>query len=158
MECQHHYKDCVLVTNHLIRHSRKQYRQLLTSIPDKNGKEKRNKPILQEWGFGNYKWTEIVVDDEEECNEIAREVKRAIIQMSKREEKTPLDSWTDKLIRVNHKTYATVEVLEDRNGRMIYTPLRARQREAGINLGAEIRTPQVFKIKIIRMIPHRGMK
>ena len=95
-------------------------------------------------GFVNYNGTEIVVDDEEECNENAREeVKRAIIQMSKSEDKNPLDGWTDKFIRINHKTYAPVEVLEDRNGPMIYTPIRARQREAGISLGAEIKTPQV---------------
>ena len=37
-------------------------------------------------GFMNYQWTEIKVEDDEECDEIEKEeVKRAIIQMSQRE-------------------------------------------------------------------------
>ena len=118
--------------------------ELESQPPTKVEKKTEINPFFKNVGFVNYKGTEIVVDDEAECEEIARdEVKRAIIQMSKREEKTPIDGWTDKFIRVNHKKCAPVEVLEDRNGRMIYTPLRARQREAGISLGAEIKTPQV---------------
>ena len=107
-------------------------------------KKKEINPVFKNVGFVNYKWTDVVVDDEEECNVIARdEVKRAFIQINAREEKNPLDSWTDKFIRINHKTYAPVEVLEDRNGQMIYMPLRAVQKEAGISLGAEIKKPQV---------------
>ena len=71
----------------------------------------------------NTRWTEILVEDEQESDEIDRhEIKKAI-QMMKREEQNPLDNWTDKFIRVNHKTYVPVEVAKDRNGRMIYTPL-----------------------------------
>ena len=92
-------------------------------------------------GFVNYKWTEILVEDEVESQEIDRnEVKKAIIQMMKREENNPLDDWTDKFIRVKHKTYVPVEVAKDRNGRMIYTPIIPTDKPK-ISFGAAIRKP-----------------
>ena len=48
--------------------------------------EKKNEinPFFKNVGFVNYKWTLIVVDDEEKCNENAcEEVKKAIIKMRK---------------------------------------------------------------------------
>ena len=79
--------------------------------------------IFKNVGFVNRKWTEILVDDEEECVQLKREeVKESIIQLSQRELYNPIDTWTDKCIRVKHKTYVPVEVNKDRNGRMIYTP------------------------------------
>ena len=77
-------------------------------------------------GFVNYQWTEIVVEDDEKCDEIEREtVKRVIIQMSQRESHNPRVNNTEKYIRVKHKTYVPVEVCKDRNSRMIYTPLKS---------------------------------
>ena len=77
----------------------------------------------------NLKWTEIFVDSEEECQDIAKEeVKKAIIQMSKREKHYPIDHWTYKCLRVNLKTYMPVEVNRDRNGRIIYTPIMATKK------------------------------
>ena len=60
--------------------------------------------------------------------------------MLKREENNPLDNWTDKFIRVSQKTYVPVEVANDRNGRMIYTPIVPTEKSR-ISFGAEIRTP-----------------
>ena len=89
-------------------------------------------------GFVNYKWTEILVDSEEEFQEIAREeVKKAIIQMSKREDHNTIDHWTDKCIRVNHKTYVPVEVNTNRNGRIIYSPIMATEKP-GISFRADL--------------------
>ena len=78
------------------------------------------------------------MNSEEECQELAKrmareEVKKAIIQMLKREEHNPIDQWTDKCIRVNHKTYMPVEVNKDRT-LMPTTKLE-------ISFRAEIRTP-----------------
>ena len=99
-------------------------------------------PIFKNVGFVNRKWTEILVGDEEECDQLERdEVKKAIIQMSQREIYNPIDSWTDKCIRVKHKTYVPVQVNKDRNGRMIYTPLKPTNKPE-ISFGAEIRTPR----------------
>ena len=79
-------------------------------------------PIFKNVGFVNRKWTEIIVEDEEECEQLERDkVKEAIILLSQRETHNPLDEWLDKCIRVKHKTYVPVEVNKDRNGRMIYT-------------------------------------
>ena len=69
-----------------------------------------------------------------------QDIKRAIIQMMKREEHNPLDNWTDKFIRVNHKAYVPVEVAKDRNGRTMYTPLIPIEKPK-ISFRAEIRTP-----------------
>ena len=45
---------------------------------------------------------EILVEDEDECKELAREeVKKVIIQMTKREGNDQLDEWTDKYIRLS---------------------------------------------------------
>ena len=106
------------------------------------GKEKQNEiSKIKYIGFVNYKWTEILVEDDEECNSIdPDEVKMAIIQMMKREENNPLDNWTDKFIRVNQKTYVPVEVAKDRNGRMIYSPIIPTAKPK-ISFGVEIRTP-----------------
>ena len=83
------------------------------SLLGKKGCEKQNKsrelPLIKNVGFVNEKWTEIPVDNEAESDEMDRdEIKKAIIQMSKREEHNPLDNWTDRFIRVNHKTYVPV--------------------------------------------------
>ena len=81
------------------------------------------------------------MEGEEEFQELAREdVKKAIKQPTKREKHNSLDEWTDKCIRVNHKTYMLVEVNKDRNGRMIYTPLKATPKPE-ISFVAKIRTP-----------------
>ena len=66
-------------------------------------KEKQNEiPKIKNVGFVNYKWAEILVEDEVESQEIDRnEVKKAIIQMMKREVNKPLNNWTNKFIRVN---------------------------------------------------------
>ena len=95
------------------------------SLLGEKGSDKPNKskelPFIKNVGFVNKKWTEILVDNEAESDEMDRdEIKKAIIQMAKREEHNPLDNWTDRFIRVNHKTYVTVEVVKDRNGRMMY--------------------------------------
>ena len=60
-----------------------------TQSPPVGEKEgKRNEiPKIKNVGFVNYKWTEILVEDDEESEEIDRnKVKKAIIQMMKREE------------------------------------------------------------------------
>ena len=65
--------------------------------------------------FVNYQWTEIVVEDEEECEAITiDEAKKAIIQLAEREKHNPLYNYTEKYIRVKHKTYVPVEVCQDR--------------------------------------------
>ena len=112
-------------------------------LGEKKKEEVQNEiPKVKIVGFVNYKWTEILVEDDEECNGIDRnDVKKAIIQMMKREENNPLDDWTDKFIRVNQKTYVPVEVARDRNGRMIYTPIITTEKPK-ISFGAEIRTPK----------------
>ena len=75
---------------------------------DKQNKSK-DIPFIKNVGFVNKKWTEILVEDEEESDEMDREeIKRAIVQMTKREEHNSLDNWTDKFISVNHKTYVPV--------------------------------------------------
>ena len=105
--------------------------------------EKKKDSLLKNVGFVNYKWTEILVENEEKCKEKAREeVKEAIIQITKREENNPLDEWTDKYIRLNHKKFVPVEVQKDRNGRIIYTAIKPSAKPE-ISLGAEVRTPQV---------------
>ena len=82
------------------------------------------------------------MDNEAESDEMDREeIKKAIIQMSKREEHNPLDEWTDRFIRVNHKTYVPVEVAKDHKGRTMYTPLVPTEKPK-ISFGAEIRTPR----------------
>ena len=91
-------------------------------------------------GLVNHQWTEIVVNDDEECEAISTdEVKRAIIQLTEREKHNPLYNYTEKYIRVKHKTYVPVEVCKDRNGRMIYTPLRSVNKPK-LSLGVELRT------------------
>ena len=80
------------------------------NVDEKNQKKEIN-PSFKNVGFVNYKWTEIVVGDEEECMEVAREeMKEVIIRMSKREEKNPINGWTDNFVRVNHRAYVPVEV------------------------------------------------
>ena len=61
--------------------------------------------------------------------------------MSQREMYNPIDVWTNTCIIVKHKTYVPVEVNKDRNGRMIYTPLKPTNK-LEISFGAEIRTPR----------------
>ena len=117
----------------------------LSSLLGEKGSNKTNEtkelPFIKNVGFVNEKWTEILVDNESESQEMDRdEIKKAIIQMSKREEHNPLDNWTDRFIRVNHKTYIPVEVAKDRNGRTMYTPLIPTEKPR-ISFGAEIRTP-----------------
>ena len=51
---------------------------------------------------------------------------------------------TDKYIRVKHKTYVTVEVFKDRNGRMIYTPLKSINKPES-SLGAIVRASKIYK-------------
>ena len=90
-------------------------------------------------GFVNYQWTEIIVEDDEECEAISTdEVKKAIIQLTEREKHNPLYNDTEKYIRVRHKTYVPVEVCKDRNGRMIYTPLKSLNKPE-LSLGVELR-------------------
>ena len=102
----------------------------------------RKDPIFKNVGFVNRMWAEILVDDEEECDQLKKEeVKKAIIQLSQRELYNPIDTWTDKCIRVKHKTYVPVEVNKDRNGRIIYTPLKPTTKPE-ISFGAEFRTPR----------------
>ena len=80
------------------------------------------------------------MEDDEECESISiDEVKRAIIQLTEREKHNPLYNYTEKYIRVKHKTYVPVEVCKDRNGRMIYTPLKSVNKPE-ISLGVELRT------------------
>ena len=93
----------------------------------------------------NHQWTEIVVEDGEECESITTdEVKKAIIQLAGREKHHPLYNHTDKYIRVKHKTYVPVEVCKDRNGRMIYTPLKSMNKPE-LSLRAEVRASQIDK-------------
>ena len=102
--------------------------------------DEKTSPIFKNVGFVNRKWTEIVVEDEEECEQLERnKVKEAIIQLSQRELHNPIDEWRDKCIRIKHKTYVPVEVNKDRNGRMIYTPLKPTNTPE-ISFGAELRT------------------
>ena len=104
--------------------------------------EEKTSPIFKNVGFVNRKWTEIVVEDEEECEALERnKIKEAIIQLSQRELHNPIHEWRDKCIRVKHKTYVPVEVNKDRNGRMIYTPLKPTNKPE-ISFGAELRTPK----------------
>ena len=108
----------------------------------KSGFKTRKEPSFKKVGFVNRKWTEIVVEDVEECEQLDRdEVKETIIQLSQREAYNPIDTWIDKCIRAKHKTYVPVEVNKDRNGRMIYTPLKPTNKPE-ISVGAEIRTPK----------------
>ena len=85
------------------------------SLLGEKGIDKPNKsediPFIKNVGFVNKKWTDILVDNEAESDEMDRdEIKKPIIQMTKKEEHNPLDNWTDRFIRVNHKTYVSVEV------------------------------------------------
>ena len=61
--------------------------------------------------------------------------------MTEREKHNPIYYLTEKYIRVKHKTYEPVEVCRDRNGRMIYTPLKSLNKPE-ISFGAEIRSDQ----------------
>ena len=80
------------------------------------------------------------MEGEEEFQELAREdVKKAIKQPTKREKHNSLDEWTDKCIRVNHKTYMLVEVNKDRNGRTLYAPILLNAK-LDISFGAETRS------------------
>ena len=113
---------------------------------NKHGESKTNPEFFENTmrfkniGFVNEQWTEIVVEDDEECESITTtEVKKAIIQLTERQKHNPLHNWTEKYIRVKHKTYVPVEVNQDRNGRMIYTPLRSINKPT-ISLGVEIRS------------------
>ena len=111
-----------------------------TEVGEEKGKQNEI-PKVKNVGFVNYKWTEILVEDEGEGEEIDRQdMKKAIIQMMKKEENNPLDNWTDKFIRVNRKTYVLVEVAKDRSGRMIYTPIIPTEKPK-MSFGAEIQTP-----------------
>ena len=81
-----------------------------------------------------------MVEDDEECESISTdEVKKAIIQLTEREKHNPLYNHTEKYIRVKHKTYVPVEVCKDRNGRMIYNPLKSISKPE-LSLGVELRT------------------
>ena len=52
----------------------------------KEDKEETKDAIFKNVGFVDQKWTEILVEDEKECEELEREeVKKAIIKLSKRE-------------------------------------------------------------------------
>ena len=87
----------------------------LGSVLGEKGSNRQDKakepPFIKNFGFVNEKWTEILVDNELESKEIDRdEIKKAIIQISKREDHNSLDNWTESFIRVNHKTYIPVEV------------------------------------------------
>ena len=94
-------------------------------------------------GFVNQQWTEIVVEDDEECESISKdEVKKAIIQLTEREKHNPLYNYTEKYIRVKHKTYVPVEVCKDRNCRMIYAPLKSINRPE-LSLGVKVRTSKI---------------
>ena len=119
--------------------------------PNEPAKAKINKEIFEDTmkfkiiGFVNYEWTEIVVEDDEECESItAEEVKKAIVQLTEREKHNPLYNHTDKYIRVKHKTYVPVEVCKDRNGRMIYTPLKSINKPE-LSLGVEERANKMSK-------------
>ena len=86
----------------------------------KNGSKQSNEPVeskinneffedtmkFKNIGFVNQQWTEIVVEDDEECGSITTdEVKKAIIQLAEREKHNPLHNWTERYIRVKHRTY-----------------------------------------------------
>ena len=43
-------------------------------------------------------------------------IKKTIVQMFKRKERSPQDETTDEFIRINRQTYAPIEVKKDRNG------------------------------------------
>ena len=123
-----------------------EYKPMIQNEP---AKAKINNDILEDTikfkniGFVNNKLTEIVVENEEECESITtEEVKRAIIQLTQREKHNPIYNYTEKYIRAKHKTYVPVEVCKDRNGRMIYTPLKSLNKPE-ISFGAEIRSPQL---------------
>ena len=115
---------------------------MIDSTKTKTSSHTTKESIFKNVGFVNRKWTEIMVQDEEECGQLERQdVKKAIIQLSQREMYNPIDTWVDKCIRVKHKTYVPVEVNKDRNGRMIYTPLKPTNKPE-VSFGAEIRTPR----------------
>ena len=95
---------------------------------------------LKSIGFVNHQWTEIVVDDDEECKSITiNEVKKAIVQLAARAKHHPLYNHTDRYIRFKHKTYVPVEICKDRNGRLIDTPLKLVNKPE-LSLGVELRT------------------
>ena len=76
-------------------------------IDSKKTKEEIKEAIFKNVGFVNRKWAEILVEDEEKCEQLeSEEVKKGIIQLSKRELHDPIDEWIDKCIRVKHKTCA----------------------------------------------------
>ena len=79
--------------------------------------------------------------EERNTTRVGQWIKEAIIQLSQRETHNPMDEWLDKCIRVKHKLYLPVEVNKDRNGRMIYTPLKPSNKPE-ISFGAELRTPR----------------
>ena len=59
-------------------------------------------------GFVNYKWTEILVEDEEDRENLKRRSKESVNSNEQCEDNNPMDEYTDKYIRVNHKTYVPV--------------------------------------------------
>ena len=69
--------------------------------------------------FVRSKWTEILIEDEEEIPN-RHNVKREIFEMMRRKEQQAVKEPREYLIRVNRKTYAPVEVNRDRNGRSLY--------------------------------------
>ena len=93
-----------------------------------------------------------MVEDEEECDQLQRdEVKKAIIQLSQREMYKPMDTWTDKCIRVKHKTYVPFEVNKDRNGRMIYThSIRRTSLKSALGQKYEPKRMRMMKIQTTR--------
>ena len=104
---------------------------------------KRNKPktkAIKNVGTINNKWTELMIEKEAEQEPDTDEIKKTIVQMFKRKEKSPQDETTDEFIRINRQTYAPIEVKKDRNGRTIYTPIIANA-SPSISFAAETRSP-----------------
>ena len=73
-------------------------------------------------GFIRSKWTEIIIEDEEETPN-RYDVKKEIFDMMRIREQQAFKNPRYDLIRVNRKTNTPVEVNNDRNGRTLYAPI-----------------------------------
>ena len=85
-------------------------------------KVKPKSSFIKNVGFFRSKWTEILIEDEEETPN-CYDVKKEIFEMMRRQEQQAATERRDDLIRVNRKMYAHVEVNKDRNDRTLYVPL-----------------------------------
>ena len=84
--------------------------------------EKGPASSIKNVGFVRSKWTEILIEDNDETPD-RYDIKKEIFEMMRRREQQACNDPRDDLIRVNRKTYAPVEVNKDRNGRTLYAPI-----------------------------------